>query len=79
MLLTLIAACVVFVILVKIIKTTIKNAFIVAAILFLLHTGFGITLQSIWQQINHSTPNTSQTSVINPMFHATKQNQLFER
>jgi hypothetical protein len=45
----------------------------------LLHTGFGITLQSIWQQINHSTPNTSQTSVINPMFHATKQNQLFER
>lgn len=72
MLLTLIVACVVFVILVKIIKTTIKNALIVAAILFLLHTGFGITPQSVWQQINHSTPNTSPTPVTNPMFHRNK-------
>jgi predicted MFS family arabinose efflux permease len=63
MLVTLIIACVVFVILLKIIKTTIKNALIAAAILFLLHTGFGITPQSIWQQVTHPTQTSPQTSV----------------
>jgi hypothetical protein len=48
---TLIVAWIVFVILLKIIKTTVKNALTMAAILILLNIGFGITPQDIWHQI----------------------------
>ncbi len=48
---TLILAWIVFVILFKIIKTTLKNALTIAAILVLLNIGFGITPQDIWHQI----------------------------
>ncbi|TVP61911.1 MAG: hypothetical protein EA343_12830 [Nodularia sp. (in: Bacteria)] len=50
---TLILAWIVFVILLKILKTTLKNALTIAAILVLLNIGFGITPQDIWQQITH--------------------------
>lgn len=48
---TLIVAWIVFVILFKILKTTLKNALIIASILVLLNIGFGITPQDIWDQI----------------------------
>ncbi|MDB9374508.1 hypothetical protein [Nodularia sphaerocarpa] len=47
----LILAWIVFVILFKILKTTLKNALTIAAILVLLNIGFGITPQDIWHQI----------------------------
>ncbi|MEA5513841.1 hypothetical protein [Nodularia sp. UHCC 0506] len=50
---TLIIAWIVFVILFKILKTTLKNALTIAAILVLLNIGFGITPQDIWHQIMH--------------------------
>jgi hypothetical protein len=50
---TLIVAWIVFVILLKIVKTTVKNALTIAAILILLNIGFGITPQDIWHQIIH--------------------------
>jgi hypothetical protein len=50
---TLIVAWIVFVILFKIVKTTLKNALTIAAILILLNIGFGITPQDIWHQIIH--------------------------
>jgi hypothetical protein len=50
---TLIVAWIVFVILLKIVKTTVKNALTMAAILILLNIGFGITPQDIWHQIIH--------------------------
>jgi hypothetical protein len=50
---TLIIAWIVFVILFKILKTTVKNALTIAAILVLLNVGFGITPQDIWHQIMH--------------------------
>ncbi|MDH6060299.1 hypothetical protein NWP17_07580 [Chrysosporum bergii ANA360D] len=48
---TLIVAWIVFVILFKVLKTTLKNALIIASILVLLNIGFGITPQDIWDQI----------------------------
>lgn len=48
---TLIIAWIIFVILWKIVKTTVSYAFTIAAILVLLNIGFGITPQDIWQQI----------------------------
>ncbi|MEA5582306.1 hypothetical protein VB620_13260 [Nodularia harveyana UHCC-0300] len=48
---TLILAWIVFVILFKILKTTLKNALTIAAILVLLNIGFGITPQDIWHQM----------------------------
>ncbi|AHJ27389.1 hypothetical protein PN465_05535 [Nodularia spumigena CS-584] len=50
---TLILAWIVFVILFKILKTTLKNALTIAAILVLLNIGFGITPEDIWHQIMH--------------------------
>ncbi|WP_414549875.1 hypothetical protein [Anabaena sp. CCY 0017] len=48
---TLILSWIVFVFLLKILKTTLKNALTIAAILVLLNIGFGITPQDIWHQI----------------------------
>ncbi|MBI1240044.1 hypothetical protein [Umezakia ovalisporum] len=50
---TLVIAWIVFVILFKILKTTLKNALTIAAILVLLNIGFGITPEDIWSQIMH--------------------------
>jgi hypothetical protein len=47
----LILAWIVFVILLKVLKTTLKNALTIAAIVILLNVGFGITPEDIWQQI----------------------------
>lgn len=49
----LILAWIVFVFLLKILKTTLKNALTIAAILILLNIGFDITPQDIWHQIIH--------------------------
>lgn len=56
---TLIVAWIVFVILLKIVKTTVKNALTIAAILILLNIGFGITPQDIWHQIIHFAQTVS--------------------
>jgi uncharacterized protein YacL len=60
MIITLIVAWIVFVILWKLIKTTIKTAITCAAIVVLLYFGFGITPQDIWHQF---TQILSQTPV----------------
>lgn len=57
---TLIVAWIVFVILFKILKTTLKNALTIAAILVLLNIGFGITPQDIWNQIIQLAETISQ-------------------
>ncbi|WP_414527432.1 hypothetical protein [Nodularia chucula] len=57
---TLIVAWIVFVILFKILKTTLKNALTIAAILVLLNIGFGITPQDIWNQIIQWADTVSQ-------------------
>ncbi|HYW19554.1 MAG TPA: hypothetical protein VE956_09620 [Nodularia sp. (in: cyanobacteria)] len=59
---TLILAWIVFVILLKILKTTLKNALTIAAILILLNIGFGITPQDIWHQIIQVTQKISPNS-----------------
>ncbi len=51
MIITLILAWIVFVILFKVVKMTMKTALIIAGILVLLHLAFGITAQDIWNQI----------------------------
>lgn len=56
---TLIIAWIVFVILLKVLKTTVKNALTIAAILILLNVGFGITPEDIWQQIRQITQTIS--------------------
>ncbi|QOV24245.1 hypothetical protein [Anabaenopsis elenkinii] len=56
---TLILAWIVFVILLKVLKTTLKNALTIAAILILLNVGFGITPEDIWQQIRQITQTIS--------------------
>lgn len=56
---TLILAWIVFVILLKVLKTTVKNALTIAAILILLNVGFGITPEDIWQQIRQITQTVS--------------------
>jgi uncharacterized protein YacL len=61
MIITLIVAWIIFVILWKLVKTTIKTAVTFAAIVVLLYFGFGITPQDIWNQITQFTQTFSQT------------------
>jgi hypothetical protein len=63
MIITLLVAWIVFIILWKLIKTTIKTAIISAAVVILLYFGFGITPQDIWQQISQFGQTFSQTPV----------------
>ncbi|MBO1051502.1 hypothetical protein VB638_11525 [Dolichospermum sp. UHCC 0684] len=63
MIITLLVAWIVFIILWKLIKTTIKTAIISAAVVMLLYFGFGITPQDIWQQISQFAQTFSQTPV----------------
>ncbi len=63
MIITLLVAWIVFIILWKLIKTTIKTAIISAAVVMLLYFGFGITPQDIWQQISQFAQIFSQTPV----------------
>ncbi len=51
MLISLIVAWIVFTILVKVVKTTVKSALIFAAIIVLLEVGYGIGIQDVWDQI----------------------------
>jgi hypothetical protein len=62
---TLIVAWIIFIILWKIIKTTIKTAMTCAAIVVLLYFGFGITPQDILQKITDITQSISQIPVSN--------------
>jgi hypothetical protein len=59
MIATLIVAWIVFVILWKLLKATVKNALTLAAILILLNISFGITPQDIWHQIMQFTQSLS--------------------
>ena len=63
MIITLLVAWIVFIILWKLIKTTIITAIISAAVVMLLYFGFGITPQDIWQQISQFAQTFSQTPV----------------
>jgi hypothetical protein len=63
MIITLIIAWIVFTILWKVFKTTVKNAITIAAIIVLLQIGFGITPQDIWHQIIQFAQNLSQIRV----------------
>ncbi|MBD2627573.1 hypothetical protein [Trichormus variabilis] len=65
MIITLIVAWIIFVILWRLVKTTIKTAMTFAGIVVLLYFGFGITPQDIWQKLAEITQNISQTSVRN--------------
>ncbi|ARV61402.1 hypothetical protein BZZ01_24745 [Nostocales cyanobacterium HT-58-2] len=56
---TLIVSWIVFTLLVKVLKTTIKTAFITATAIVLLDAAFGITPQDIWHQIMHIPRNYS--------------------
>ncbi|MFB2772841.1 hypothetical protein ACE1AT_26750 [Pelatocladus sp. BLCC-F211] len=51
MLIALIVAWLIFTILIKVVKTTVKTAFIIAAIVVLLQVGYGIGPQEIWNYI----------------------------
>jgi hypothetical protein len=48
---TVIVSWIVFTLLVKVVKTTMKTAFIAAITIVLLDAAFGITPQDIWHQI----------------------------
>ena len=63
MIITLLVAWIVFIILWKLIKTTIKTAIISASVVMLFYFGFGITPQDIWQQISQFAQTFSQTPV----------------
>ncbi|WP_353932833.1 hypothetical protein WJM97_09680 [Okeanomitos corallinicola TIOX110] len=65
MIITLIVAWITFILLWKIVKTTIKTAVTCAAIVVLLYFGFGITPQDIWQKVSEITQNISQIPVGN--------------
>lgn len=65
MIITLIVAWIIFVILWKLVKTTIKTAVTFAAIVVLLYFGFGITPQDVLHKIYEITQNFSQTPVRN--------------
>ncbi|AKG22814.1 hypothetical protein [Calothrix sp. 336/3] len=59
MIITLIIAWIVFTILVKIVKTTVKTAFIAVAVIVLLQISYGVTPVDIWNKIvqfNQSLP-----------------------
>ncbi|WP_315791663.1 hypothetical protein [Fischerella sp. JS2] len=51
MLIALIIAWLIFTILVKVVKTTVKTAFLIAAIIVLLQVGYGIGPQEMWNYI----------------------------
>ncbi|KOP25441.1 hypothetical protein AMR41_15965 [Hapalosiphon sp. MRB220] len=51
MLIALIFAWLIFTILIKVVKTTVKTAFVIAAIVVLLQIGYGIGPQEIWNYI----------------------------
>ncbi|BAY27086.1 hypothetical protein NIES2100_69070 [Calothrix sp. NIES-2100] len=57
---TLILAWIVFAVLWKILKTTVRTALTIAAILVLLQISFGITPQDIWDQIINLPQTLSQ-------------------
>ncbi len=57
MLVALIVAWIVFTVLVKVIKTSVKNALIIAAVIVLLQVGYGIGPQDIWNHIVKLTHN----------------------
>ncbi|MBW4560261.1 MAG: hypothetical protein KME32_03730 [Mojavia pulchra JT2-VF2] len=57
---TLIVAWIVFVLVWKILKTTVRTALTLAAILILLQMGFGITPQDVWHQIMNLPQTLSQ-------------------
>lgn len=57
---TLILAWIVFAVLWKVVKTTIRTALTLAALLILLHINFGITPQDIWDAIVHLPQTFSQ-------------------
>ena len=57
---TLILAWIVFAVLWKLLKTTLRTALTIAALLVLLQIGFGITPQDIWYQITHLPQALSQ-------------------
>ncbi|MBD2163484.1 hypothetical protein H6G04_03605 [Calothrix membranacea FACHB-236] len=57
---TLILAWIVFAILWKIVKTTVRTALTVAAILILLNISFGITPQDLWDMIINLPQTLSQ-------------------
>ncbi|MTJ07066.1 MULTISPECIES: hypothetical protein [unclassified Anabaena] len=63
MIITLIVAWIVFVILWKLVKTTVKTAVTCGAIVVLLYFGFGVTPQDIWHQITQFAQTFSQTPV----------------
>ncbi|NMG05755.1 hypothetical protein [Brasilonema sp. UFV-L1] len=48
---TLIVSWIVYTLLVKVVKTTVKTAFISATTIVLLHAGLGVSPQDIWHQI----------------------------
>ncbi|BAY44795.1 hypothetical protein SAMD00079811_23970 [Scytonema sp. HK-05] len=48
---TVIVSWIVFTLLLKVVKTTMKTAFIAAVTIVLLHAAFGISPQDIWYQI----------------------------
>ena len=58
MIITLLVAWIVFIILWKLIKTTIKTAIISAAVVILLYFGFGITPQDNWHQFTQILSQT---------------------
>ncbi|BAZ38861.1 hypothetical protein NIES4101_48060 [Calothrix sp. NIES-4101] len=58
----LIIAWVVFTFLLKIIKTTVFNALIIAGMVFLLQVGYGIKPQDIWNFITQMPGQFSQPS-----------------
>lgn len=51
MLIAVIVAWLIFTILVKVVKTTVKTAFFIAAIIVLLQVGYGIGPQEMWNYI----------------------------
>lgn len=65
MIITFVVAWITFVILWKLVKTTIKTAVTFAAIVVLLYFGFGITPQDVWHKLSEISQNVTQTSVRN--------------
>ena len=51
MLIALIVAWLIFTILVKVVKATVKTAFLIAAVIVLLQVGYGIGPQEMWNYI----------------------------
>ncbi|MBD2666740.1 hypothetical protein B6N60_02967 [Richelia sinica FACHB-800] len=62
MIVTLMVAWIIFIILWKLVKTTIKTALTFATIVVLLYFGFGVTPQDIWNQITKVAQTYLQSS-----------------